>query len=71
MPVAARMRRLRAPLLLDPPGYGRHRPEATLLHRFIDRHGRDTIHNSLAPHEIQAGRVPGRSADCERIVTGR
>jgi len=38
MPVAARVRRPRAPPFLDPPGYGRHRPEATLLYQLVEQH---------------------------------
>lgn len=30
--------RPRAPHFIDPPGYARHRPEATLLYRLIERH---------------------------------
>jgi ribosomal protein S27E len=33
-----RAERLRAPLFVDPPGYLRHRPEATLLYQFVERH---------------------------------
>jgi hypothetical protein len=38
MSVAARARRPRAPPFLDPPGYARHRPEATLLYRLVEQH---------------------------------
>lgn len=38
MSVAARALRPRAPPFLDPPGYGRHRPEATLLYQLIEQH---------------------------------
>ena len=38
MPVAARGRRPCAPSFLDPPGYGRHRPEATRLYRLVQQH---------------------------------
>lgn len=38
MSAAARAARLRAPLFLDPPGYTRHRPEATLLYRLVEQH---------------------------------
>jgi ribosomal protein S27E len=38
MSVAARVRRPRAPPFIDPPGYGRHRPEATLLYQLIGQH---------------------------------
>jgi hypothetical protein len=38
MSVAVRARRPRAPPFLDPPGYGRHRPEATLLYQLIEQH---------------------------------
>ena len=31
-------RRQRAPPFLDPPGYARHRPEATLLYRLVEQH---------------------------------
>ena len=30
--------RLRAPPFIDPPGYARHRPEATLLYQLLERH---------------------------------
>jgi hypothetical protein len=30
--------RPRAPPFIDPPGYARHRPEATLLYRLVERH---------------------------------
>jgi len=35
---ATRARRVRAPPFLDPPGYARHRPEATLLYQLVERH---------------------------------
>jgi hypothetical protein len=35
---AARARTFRAPPFLDPPGYGRHRPEATLLYQLVKQH---------------------------------
>jgi ribosomal protein S27E len=35
---ATRARRERAPPFLDPPGYARHRPEATLLYQLVERH---------------------------------
>ena len=38
MSVAARMRRPRAPPFIDPPGYTRHRPEATLLYQLVEQH---------------------------------
>lgn len=38
MSVAARVRRPRAPPFIDPPGYGRHRPEATLPCQLIGHH---------------------------------
>ncbi len=38
MSVAARARRLRAPPFIDPPGYARHRPEATLLYQLVEQH---------------------------------
>ncbi len=38
MSVAARARRPRAPPFVDPPGYGRHRPEATLLYQLVQQH---------------------------------
>ena len=38
MSVVARARRPRAPPFLDPPGYGRHRPEATLLYQLVQQH---------------------------------
>jgi ribosomal protein S27E len=40
MSVAARAQRPRAPRFLDPPGYARHRPEATLLYRLVEQHYR-------------------------------
>ena len=33
-----RAERLRAPPFIDPPGYARHRPEATLLYQLVERH---------------------------------
>ena len=38
MSVAARARRTRAPLFIDPPGYARHRPERTLLYQLVGQH---------------------------------
>ena len=38
MHAVARARRARAPAFVDPPGYARHRPEATLLYRLVERH---------------------------------
>jgi hypothetical protein len=38
MSVAARARRLCAPPFIDPPGYARHRPEATLLYQLVEQH---------------------------------
>lgn len=38
MSVAARVRRPHAPRFLDPPGHGRHRPEATLLYQLVEQH---------------------------------
>jgi len=38
MSVAAHARRPRAPPFVDPPGYGRHRPEATLLYQHVQQH---------------------------------
>ena len=38
MSAATRARRERAPPFLDPPGYARHRPEATLLYQLVERH---------------------------------
>jgi len=38
MSVVARVWRPRAPPFLDPPGYLRHRPEATLLYRLVKQH---------------------------------
>src|SRR5690606_39869704 len=38
MSVAARARRPRAPPFIDPPGYARHRPEATLLYKLVEQH---------------------------------
>jgi len=35
---ATRARRERAPPFLEPPGYARHRPEATLLYQLVERH---------------------------------
>jgi hypothetical protein len=33
-----RAERLRAPPFIDPPGYARHRSEATLLYQLVERH---------------------------------
>jgi hypothetical protein len=38
MSAAARARRPRAPPFVDPFGYGRHRPEVTLLYRLVQQH---------------------------------
>jgi hypothetical protein len=38
MSVAIRARRPRAPPFLDPPGYRRHRPEATLPYQLVQQH---------------------------------
>ena len=38
MSVAARVRTIRAPSFLDPPGYAPHRPEATLLYQLVEEH---------------------------------
>jgi hypothetical protein len=38
MSVAARARRPRAPPFIDPPGYARHRPEATMLYQLVEQH---------------------------------
>jgi len=38
MPATDRARRPRAPPFVDPPGYGRHRPEATLLYQLVQQH---------------------------------
>jgi len=35
---AARARTIRVPPFLDPPGYARHRPEATLLYQLVEQH---------------------------------
>ncbi len=37
MSVAIRARRPRAPPFIDPPGYARHRPEATPLYQLVER----------------------------------
>jgi len=36
--MASERTRPRAPPFIDPPGYARHRPEATLLYQIIERH---------------------------------
>jgi len=38
MSAAARARRPHAPPFIDPPGYGRHRPEQTLLFQLVEQH---------------------------------
>lgn len=38
MSAATRARRECAPRFIDPPGYARHRPEATLLYQLVERH---------------------------------
>ncbi|MDE2349797.1 MAG: hypothetical protein KGL92_14940 [Gammaproteobacteria bacterium] len=35
---AARTRQSHAPPFIDPPGYGRHRPERTLLYQLVEQH---------------------------------
>ena len=44
--------RPRAPPFIDPPGYARHRPEATLLYRLVERH---------YPEFVAAREAAGRS----------
>jgi hypothetical protein len=36
--MASERARPRAPPFIDPPGYARHRPEATLLYKLVERH---------------------------------
>jgi hypothetical protein len=36
--MASERARPRAPPFIDPPGYARHRPEATLLYQIVERH---------------------------------
>jgi hypothetical protein len=36
--MASERARPRAPPFIDPPGYARHWPEATLLYRLVERH---------------------------------
>jgi ribosomal protein S27E len=36
--MASERARRRAPPFIDPPGYARHRPEATLLYQLVERH---------------------------------
>jgi hypothetical protein len=48
---ATRARRARAPPFLDPPGYARHRPEATLLYQLVERH-----HPAFRELRAEAGR---------------
>src|SRR5687768_11159503 len=36
--MASERARPRAPPFIDPPGYARHRPEATLLYQLVERH---------------------------------
>jgi hypothetical protein len=38
MSIAAHARRSRAPPFIDPPGYGRHRPEQALLYQLVEQH---------------------------------
>jgi ribosomal protein S27E len=38
MPAAARARQSPSPPFIDPPGYGRHRPERTLLYQLVEQH---------------------------------
>ena len=55
MSVAARARRQRAPPFLDPPGYARHRPAATLLYQLVEQH-----HPAFRALRSEAGRpLPG------------
>jgi hypothetical protein len=39
--MASERARRRAPPFIDPPGYARHRPEATLLYELVERHYAD------------------------------
>ncbi len=36
--MASERARARAPPFIDPPGYARHQPEATLLYQLVERH---------------------------------
>jgi hypothetical protein len=38
MHAATSAHRPRAPSFVDPPGYARHRPEATLLYQLVEQH---------------------------------
>jgi ribosomal protein S27E len=49
-----RAERLRAPLFVDPPGYLRHRPEATLLYQLVERHYPELV----ATHEAAGRPLP-------------
>ena len=53
MSVAARVRTIRAPPFLDPPGYARHRPEATLLYQLVEQH-----YSAFRELRAEAGRPP-------------
>jgi hypothetical protein len=38
MSAVARARQSQTPPFIDPPGYGRHRPERTLLYQLVEQH---------------------------------
>jgi hypothetical protein len=83
----ARARRPRAPPFLDPPGYARHRPEATLLYRLVERrypvlrelraNGRSTAAQARpcglrsSGSAMTEGRGSGSSAACWRLPRRR
>jgi hypothetical protein len=58
----------RAPLFIDPPGYARHRPEATLLYRLVEEHyaaflaAREAAGRPLPRHVLEAYVKAGLSA---------
>ena len=53
--MASERARPRAPPFIDPPGYARHRPEATLLYQLVERH-----YPELVAAREGAGREEGR-----------
>jgi hypothetical protein len=50
---AACAQRPRTPPFVDPPGYARHRPEATLLYQLVEQH-----YPSFRELRAEAGRPP-------------
>ena len=61
--MAAERARPRAPPFIDPPGYFRHRPEATLLYALVERH--------IPSSSPRAKPLAGRCRSMQRIFAHR